>query len=436
MPSLRGRRIVCADGERAATLHVAHGRIRAIAPYEDASRDVIDVGDLVVSPGLVDSHVHVNEPGRTEWEGFETATAAAAAGGVTTIVDMPLNAVPPTTSVSSWRAKVDAMRGRCHVDVGLWGGIVPGNADEIEPLIDAGVRGFKCFLVPSGVAEFEPVDAGTLRHVLPILARRGVPLLVHAEAPGLLRPHHGDPASYREFQATRPAAAEAAAIDMMAALAHETGAHVHIVHVSSADGVDVVARAQASGIRMTGETCPHYLSLVDDEIPDGATAFKCAPPIRSARDRDALWRGLETGTLSLIATDHSPSPPSMKRPGDFVRAWGGIASLELSLAVVWTAAQRRGLRVPMLARWMSAGPAALAGFGGRKGAIAVGADADLAVWDPDAAFVVDARRLHQRHKLTPYDGHRLRGVVHEVFLRGERVWSQDVPVRAASGRLL
>jgi allantoinase len=437
MLTIRGRRVVCFDGERPASVHIDGGRIVSIGPLEDAaSGDAVDAGDLVVSPGLVDTHVHVNEPGRTEWEGFDTATRAAAAGGVTTIVDMPLNCIPATTTVGSLRAKTDAARGRCHVDVALWGGVVPGNESDLDLLVDAGVRGFKCFLVPSGVDEFEHVDASTLRRAMPTLSRRRVPLLVHAELPEHLRPHRGNAASYRDYEATRPSVAEVAAIEMMAALAHDTGTHVHVVHVSSGDGVAAIARAQASGIHVTGETCPHYLAIADVDIPDGATEFKCAPPIRTPADREALWRGLESGALALVVTDHSPAPPSMKCPGDFPRAWGGIASLELSLPVVWTQARERRRTPSDLSRWMSTAPAALAGLAGRKGTIAVGADADLVVWNPDEEFLVDASRLQQRHKLTPYAGRRLRGTVHETFVRGHRVWAQGRLVQPASGQLL
>jgi allantoinase len=437
MLTIRGRRVVCADGERPASVHVDGGRIVSIGPLEEAaSGEVVDAGDLVVSPGLVDTHVHVNEPGRTEWEGFDTATRAAAAGGVTTIVDMPLNSIPATTTAASLRAKADAARGRCHVDVAFWGGVVPGNEADLEPLVEAGVKGFKCFLTPSGVDEFAHVDAATLRRAMPALSRRVVPLLVHAELPEHLRPHQGKAASYRDYEATRPSVAETSAIEMMAMLARETGAHVHIVHVSSGDGVAAIAKAQSSGVRLTGETCPHYLTIADADVPDGATEFKCAPPIRTTADREALWRGLESGVLGLVATDHSPAPPSMKCPGDFPRAWGGIASLELSLSVVWTQARERARTPSDLSRWMSAAPAALAGLAGRKGMIAVGADADLVIWNPDEGFLVDASRLQQRHKLTPYAGRRLRGLVHETFVRGQRVWSQGRLAHASSGQLL
>jgi allantoinase len=438
---VRGRRIVLPDGERPASVHIDRGRIIEIGGVADApaGAEIIDVADLVVSPGIVDTHVHVNEPGRTDWEGFESATRAAAAGGVTTIVDMPLNSIPATTTVAALDEKRRAAHGQCHVDVGFWGGVVPDHEASIEPLIDAGVRGFKCFLVPSGVDEFQHVGERELRVAMPILARRDVPLLVHAESPDRLMPHAGQPASYRDYAATRPVAAEVDAIQLMTRLARELGGHVHVVHVSSAGGVEAIARARAAGTPITGETCPHYLTFSAAEIPEGATEYKCAPPIRDGEDREALWQGLRSGALSplsLIASDHSPAPAALKCPGDFVRAWGGVASLELALAAVWTGARPRGSTPSDLARWMSEAPASLAGLAGRKGRIAAGYDADLVVWDPDGEFIVESAHLQQRHKITPYADRRLRGVVRMTFVRGERIWSDGRLSRPSSGQLL
>jgi allantoinase len=418
---------------------------------------VFNVPDLVISPGLVDTHVHINEPGRTEWEGFDTATRAAACGGITTLVDMPLNSVPATTCVSGLHAKIAAARAQCHVDVGFWGGVVPGNAAELDPLIDAGVRGFKCFLVPSGVDEFPPVTEDDLRRALPILARRNMPLLVHAE---LIADRGSNPQSaihnpqYASYLASRPPAMELDAIRLLIRLAEEFQTRIHVVHVSSAEGAAAIAGAKAAWVPITAETCPHYLTFAADEIPDGATQFKCAPPIREASHRQALWERLASGALDLIATDHSPSPPALKTPGDFSTAWGGIASMELSLPAVWTAyreAVARGVPTPVtetpasdaataariaLARWMSSAPAALAGLGHRKGRIAEGLDADLVVWDPDLEFCVESSRLQQRHKLTPYAGRWLFGTVLTTFVRGERVWDKNRLTRAYGGQLL
>jgi allantoinase len=442
------------DGERPGSFFVdGSGTIAAIHEYDVAwhNADLFDAGDLAVSPGIVDTHVHVNEPGRTEWEGFDTATRAAAAGGVTTIVDMPLNSVPATTSVAALERKRASAREQCHVDVAFWGGVVPGNESQIDGLVDAGVRGFKCFLVPSGVDEFAAVAESDLRRAMPILARRRVPLLVHAEAPHVItdlgsRIADASPQASRQseirnpkyatYLATRPPQAEVAAIELMIRLSREFDARVHIVHVACGEGVDAIARAKGAGVRITAETCPHYLAFPAEEIPDGATEFKCAPPIREASHREALWEGLRRGSLDLVATDHSPAPPALKCAGDFMRAWGGIASLELSLAAVWTGARSRGFGVADLARWMSAAPARLAGLEARKGAIAVGRDADLIVWDPDAEFTVDASTLQQRHKLTPYAGRRLAGVVRTTIRRGERVWDDRRLVPSGGGHLL
>ena len=466
---VRSTRVVLPEGTAPASIHIQDGRIERVGPRGDEG---LDFGDLVISPGLVDTHVHVNEPGRAEWEGFDTATRAAAAGGVTTIIDMPLNSVPATTTVEALEAKRSAARGRVHVDVGFWGGVVPGNSGELDALVDEGVRGFKCFLVPSGVDEFRHVDEADLREALPIVARRRVPLLVHAEAPlviedcGLriadllsiessIKPQSAilNP-QYTLYLATRPPEAEVDAVRMMIRLAREFNARVHIVHVACAEAADEIARAKAEGVPITAETCPHYLTFAADEIRDGATEFKCAPPIREARHRDALWRALQQGVLDLVATDHSPAPPAMKCPGDFMRAWGGIASLELSLAAVWSgvmshvgADPRVGLgadtrvrpheiEYTTLARWMSAAPAMLCGLADRKGRIAAGYDADLVIWDPDAEFTVDASRLHQRHPITPYAGRTLRGVVRTTILRGERVWDGDRLIAESAGRLL
>jgi allantoinase len=439
---IQGHRVVFSTGERSASIHIDNGVIVDIRNYDEigTAADVVDAGNCVVLPGLVDSHVHVNEPGRTDWEGFDTATRAAAAGGVTTIVDMPLNSIPATTDVAALNAKHQAARGQSHVDVGFWGGIVPGNGDQIEPLIAAGVRGFKCFMTPSGVDEFASVSPADLERALPALARPLArrPLLVHAEEPSLLRSPHGDPRLYSTFLATRPADAEVAAIRTVATLAGEHHVAAHIVHVSSGDGVQAVAEAQASGVDLTAETCPHYLTFAADAIADGATAFKCAPPIRSSQHREDLWSALRDGICTVVASDHSPAPRRMKHTdaGDFIAAWGGIASLELSLRAVWTGAARRGFTLADIARWMSEGPARLCGLADRKGAIRIGCAADLVLFDPDAESTVDSAVLQQRHKLTPYAGTVLRGAVRATYLGGVRIWDEGRLAHAGKGCLL
>lgn len=406
--------MVLPEGERPATLRFEEGRIvevgEGIADY--------DFGDLVVLPGLVDVHVHVNEPGRTEWEGFATATAAAVAGGTTTIVDMPLNSIPPTVEVEALTAKREAADHQVAADVAFWGGIIPGSEEGIGALIEAGVCGFKVFTVDSGVDEFPPLSPEALSGAVSRLEGAGVPLLVHAEDPSRLRDPQGDPRRYATYLATRPGSAEAAAIDTVAALG--TGTQVHILHVAGAEALDALGRAGGS---LTAETCPHYLTFDADSIPDGATAFKCAPPIRSREDREALWEALGDGTLGMVVSDHSPAPPQLKAldTGDFLTAWGGIASLELRLVATWEGARIRGYGLEDVARWLASAPAALAGLDARKGRIAEGKDADFVVFDPDDVSEVDARGLRQRHALTPYDGMRLAGAVVATFLRGVQV---------------
>jgi len=441
MPAVvRSERVVLPEGERPATIHVRDGRIAAIGEYTrvPAGVMVVEAGSLVVLPGLVDTHVHVNEPGRTEWEGFATATRAAAAGGVTTIVDMPLNSVPATTSVAAFERKLGAAQGQCHVDVGFWGGVVPGNASDLEPLARAGVLGFKAFLSPSGVEEFAHVAEPELREALPVLARLGVPLLVHAELPSALRPIDpaADPRAYGTWLNSRPPASEAAAVELLIRLSREYGTAIHIVHLASADALPALRAARAGRVRITAETCPHYLTFCADDVQDGRTDFKCAPPIRDSGHQALLWQALVSGDIDLIATDHSPAPPALKHllDGDFTRAWGGIASLQLGLAAVWTGAASRGVSVSQLSRWLSTAPAALAGLSRWKGAIAVGRDADLILWDPDAHMTVEPAALEHRHPVTPYAGLRLRGRVHRTLLRGELIYDEGRFLTPPRGR--
>jgi allantoinase len=442
---VRSLGVVLPEGVAPATVHVAGERIAAVGAWHDVPEgaELRDFGSRLVMPGLVDTHVHVNEPGRTDWEGFATATAAAAAGGVTTLVDMPLNSVPATTDAAALAAKSAAAAAELAVDVGFWGGVVPGNAADLRPLWEAGVLGFKCFLAPSGVDEFPHVGEPDLDLALPELAALGAPLLAHAELPGplaraALEVAGEDPTRHATWLASRPREAEDEAIALLLRLARRHGARVHVVHLSSASAVEALRRARAEGVAVTVETCPHYLHFVAEEIRDGATAHKCAPPIRGRDDNEALWRALENGAIDLVATDHSPCPPAMKlaQSGDFLRAWGGIASLELGLAAVWTGAERRGLGPERLARWMAEAPAGLAGLGHRKGRIARGLDADLVVWDPEGSFRVDPARLRQRHPVTPYAGHELRGVVEATYLRGRPVFADGKVLGPRSGRVI
>lgn len=443
---VRGERILVEGTLRPAAIHIRDGRIAAIGDPGDVGSGVSvhDTGTSVVMAGLVDTHVHVNEPGRAEWEGFETATRAAAAGGVTTILDMPLNAIPATTTLDALDRKRAIAFGRCHVDVGFIGGVVPGNAADLAPLAAAGVFAFKCFLLDSGVKEFAPVDEAQLRESMPILASLGRVLMVHAELPGpIARAVAGldpsaDPRCHATWLSTRPPEAEEQAITLLIALARETGAQVHVVHVAAAGVIPILRRARAEGLSLSAETCPHYLVFSAEAIPDGATRFKCAPPIRERVHRDALWAALHAGDLDMIASDHSPCPPALKLPaeGDCLRAWGGIASLQLSLAAVWSHAPAHGVTVADVARWMSERPARLVGLGSRKGVIAVGRDADLVVWNPEEELTVSASALQHRHKVTPYEGMRLRGVVQETWVRGDRVYDRGHFIHEPRGLLL
>jgi allantoinase len=444
---IRARRVVLQDGLRAASAHVREGRIVAVGGFDDVPRgcELYEAGDdAVVMPGLVDTHVHVNEPGRGGWEGFETATRAAAAGGTTTIVEMPLNSIPATTSLENFRAKLAAAEGKCAIDVGFWGGVVPGNAAELAPMTGAGVVGFKCFLVDSGVAEFQCVSEEDLRAALPELVRLDAVLIAHAELSAPIEAAarapvaRSDPRSYATFLASRPRAAEGAAVELLIRLSRETGARVHVVHHSSADALPHLRAAKSAGVRITAETCPHYLAFAAEEIADGATEFKCCPPIRERENRERLWSALEEGLIEMIVSDHSPCPPEMKRRegGDFLAAWGGISSLQLRLPVVWAEARRRGFDLDRLGEWLASAPARLAGLDHAKGAIRVGADADFVVWKPEETFRVEPSALQHRHKLTPYAGRELSGAVAATFLRGEKIYERGEFAPEPKGKFL
>ena len=451
-----GERVVTPDAVAPAAIHIRDGVITAVAARDEAPRGcpVFDAGKSVVMAGLVDTHVHINEPGRTEWEGFQSATRAAAAGGVTTLVDMPLNSIPATTTVESFEAKRQAARGNCWVDVGFWGGVVPGNAAELSRLLDAGVLGFKCFLIHSGVEEFPHVPEPDLRAALEELAALRALLIVHAELSGpvekalraLAACQPSDPRRYATFLSSRPREAENEAVALLIRLARgvsngsraDSGLRLHVVHHSSSDALSLLRRAREDGLPITVETCPHYLCLAAEDIPDGATEFKCCPPIRERENREQLWAALAEGLIEMVVSDHSPCPPEMKRrdSGDFLRAWGGISSLQLRLPVMWTAVRRRGHSLRALAEWLCRAPARLVGLENRKGSIRVGCDADLCVWNPDATFRVEPAKLHHRHKLTPYAGQVLSGVVEATFLRGQKVYDRGQFASRPIGTLL
>ena len=433
--AVRARRAVTPDGIRPVTVGVRGGRIAALAGLGERL-DAAVLAELpdreVLLPGLVDTHVHVNEPGRADWEGFATATRAAAAGGVTTLIDMPLNSVPPTTTVAALRAKQAAAAHAVWVDVGFWGGAVPGNLPNVADLHEAGVFGFKAFLIDSGVPEFGFLDAAHLDAVLAETARLGALLIVHAEDPDVIGAAPA-PAGrrYAGFLASRPRQAEESAIAHLLRAAARHGTRVHILHLAAASALPLIAAAWADGVAVSAETCPHYLTFCAEEVPDGATEFKCCPPIRGSAHREGLWVGLADGLISIVVSDHSPCPPDLKQreSGDFGAAWGGISSLQLGLPAVWTQARRRGHDLRDVVRWMAAAPAALAGVAG-KGVLAPGFDADLVAFDDAATFTVDPARLEHRHPVTPYAGQTLTGVVCRTWLRGRE--TGETP----AGRLL
>lgn len=449
--AFRSSQVLTPEGLAPATLLVEGEQIAQVRAWDEVPARVAlhDFGDLILLPGLVDTHVHINDPGRTEWEGFRTATRAAAAGGVTTLVDMPLNCVPETIDETALEAKRSAARGQAWVDWAAWGGVVRGNAEALQPLVRASVSGFKCFLIHSGIDGFAWVNEHDLRTALGRLRGCGLPLLAHAEVAGLvdaatetINASGADWRKYSTYLASRPDAAEVEAIALLIRLAEEFEAPIHIVHLATAEALSMLAAARKRGLPITVETCAHYLWFIAEEIPDGATEFKCAPPIRAQANREALWTALIDGSIDMVTTDHSPCPPAMKRgdPSDPIArwdlAWGGIASLGLALPVLWTAMRARGIGIERIAEWMAAAPSRLAGLSGRKGSLAAGADADIVVFNPNAAWTVTPDDLHFRHKLSPYLGAQLQGRVMETWLRGAPVFQSGAFLGEPRGKEL
>lgn len=439
-----GRRVLTDEGFKEAAILIQDGIIKEIVPISAVPEGipVDDAGDLSVIPGLVDCHVHVNEPGRTEWEGFVTATKAAAAGGVTTIVDMPLNCIPVTTTLAALKTKLDAIEGLLNVDCAFWGGVVPGNDKELEKMVAHGVVGFKCFLIHSGIDDFPNATEFDLRNAMPVLARLNVPLLVHAEMdcgeihPDPAEPLKKDPRSYSAFLHSRPRQWENDAVKLVSLLCEEFNCRVHIVHLSSSDALSIVKDAKARNLPFSAETCPHYLTFAAEEIPDGDTRFKCAPPIRERDNADLLWQALKEGTIDFVVSDHSPCTPELKlmKEGDFDKAWGGIASLQFGLPSVWTFAEKKGHSLQDVVTWMSEKTAKFAGLYGTKGRIAPGFDADIVFLDPQATFTVEKKNVHHRHKETPHEGRQFKGVVKRTYVRGKKVYDDGAFVKEGHGR--
>ena len=431
--ALRSQRTFIDGGEQPATVVIGDGKIRAIlAINADVGCAVEDLGKKVLMPGLVDTHVHINEPGRTEWEGFNTATQAAAAGGITTVVDMPLNCTPVTTTAAALQQKLDALGDQLWVDCGFWGGVVPENLDDLEGLVQAGVLGVKSFTIHSGISDFPQVDAGHMQRAIPILAAHKVPYLIHAE----LDRHDSPPAdigtSYQSFLQSRPRRWENDAIELVIELARQASevgqdVRMHIVHLSSSDAIGIIAAARAEGLSISAETCPHYLTIAAEDCPDGKPLFKCCPPIREEENRNVLWQGLEQGVIEFVVSDHSPCTPQLKHldSGDLEKAWGGISSLQFGLSLVWTEARERGYSLARVVDWMATQPARFAGLEACKGRIAPGYDADLVVFDDDAEYEITADIIKYRHKMTPYEGRRVRGLVERTLLRGQTVFADN-----------
>lgn len=420
-----------------ATVTFAEGEITNILPYKTS--DAEDVGNAIIMPGAIDAHVHVNEPGRTEWEGFDSATKAAAAGGITTIVDMPLNASPVTTTLAAMQEKLAAATNKLHVNVGLYGGLIPSNINDLEDLIKAGVLGIKCFLVHSGIDEFPNVGAVEMEQALPILAKYKIPLLAHCEIDETKANSDlaSNPTSYKSYLASRPKAWENEAVELMIDLCSNYKTPVHIVHVSSAEALPAIAKAKSNGLPLTAETCPHYLLFEAETIPDANTLYKCAPPIREKANNNLLKKALADGTLNFIATDHSPAPPAIKEieSGNYAKAWGGIAGLQFLVSASWTAL-KDDLSIEKFIPLVTEQPAKFLNIANRKGKIAVGFDADLVVWQPETSFEVTTASVLHKHQLSPYFDKRLFGKINQTIVNGKTVFKNDKIIAKNAGTIV
>jgi allantoinase len=440
-------RTITPDGIKRAVVLIKKGKIEDVLnELPDGDFPVTDVGDSVLMQGIIDPHVHINEPGRTEWEGFDTATKAALAGGITSMIEMPLNASPVTTTVRAFEEKIKSAEGKIHTNCGFWGGVIPGNEKDIEPLIERGVFGFKAFLAHSGIEEFPNVTEDDLRKVMPVIAKHNLPLLVHCELGVTLSLSKGDNRLYANYLSSRPKKWEDDAIALMIRLCEEFNCRTHIVHLSSADSIGQIVKARQKDLPLTVETCQHYLFFNAEQIKDGQTEFKCAPPIREKANNEKLWQALKEGIIDFVATDHSPAPPEMKEleSGDFMKAWGGISSLQFSLPVLWTAAKKHGCNLSDMAKWLCEKPALLPQLktkacpteSFRRGKIAKGFDADFVVWSPEEKFIVSKNMIHHKHKITPYLNEELYGVVEQTWLNGEKLFDGRKFLHLNKGKIL
>ena len=437
--AIASQKVLTLEGEKPAAILIKGEKILDVVSIENIPENcpTEDMGNNMIMPGLVDAHVHINEPGRTDWEGFETATKAAAAGGITTIVDMPLNCIPVTTTVDALNQKIIATKDQLWIDCGFYGGLIPDNIQDLESLADAGVLGFKAFLSPSGIDEFPNISEKHLREALHILAKKGIPVLVHAELENGATSSEENK-TYKYFQESRPKSWENNAIKLLIQLCREFNVHIHIVHLSSADILPEIAQTRKDGFPLTVETCPHYLHFSSERISDGDTRFKCAPPIWNGENRENLWAGLEEGIINFITSDHSPCTPELKNleAGNFEKAWGGISSIQFALPVIWTECKQRGYSLEQLINWMSKQPAKFIGKDQQKGQISPGFDADLVCWNPDKKYIIKKEAIHHKNKLTPYEGESLYGVVNATFLRGQKVYENGQFLGNPKGKII
>ena len=437
--AIASQKVLTLEGEKPAAILIKGEKILDVVSIENIPENcpTEEMGNNMIMPGLVDAHVHINEPGRTDWEGFETATKAAAAGGITTIVDMPLNCIPVTTTVDALNQKIIATKDQLWIDCGFYGGLIPDNNQDLESLADAGVLGFKAFLSPSGIDEFPNISEKHLREALHILAKKGIPVLVHAELENGATSSEENK-TYKYFQESRPKSWENNAIKLLIQLCREFNVHIHIVHLSSADILPEIAQTRKDGFPLTVETCPHYLHFSSERISDGDTRFKCAPPIWNGENRENLWAGLEEGIINFITSDHSPCTPELKNleAGNFEKAWGGISSIQFALPVIWTECKQRGYSLEQLINWMSKQPAKFIGKDQQKGQISPGFDADLVCWNPDKKYIIKKEAIHHKNKLTPYEGESLYGVVNATFLRGQKVYENGQFLGKSKGKII